>query len=69
MSDKFLITMDQLKALLTENVTANRLKIVADVMNTPYKEKTLWDNLDDLLTSLVKWIEDLGEDKKKAKKS
>jgi hypothetical protein len=68
MSDKFLITMDQLKSLVAEQTGINRLKLATDIMSTPHKEKTLWDNLDDLLTSLVKWIEDLGEDKKKVKK-
>ena len=69
MADKnFVITMDQLKSLVAEQVGINRLKIAADIMNTPYKEKTLWDNLSDLFDDIIKWIEELGEDKKKGKK-
>lgn len=64
MPEKFLITMDQLKDFVTTKDPINRTKIMADVMTTPYREKSAWEVI---FESLEKFVDSFGEDEKKKK--
>lgn len=68
MTDKFIITMEQLKSMVAEQSGVARLKLASDVMNAPLHEKTIWDNIYDILAGIWEWIDELTDDKKKVKK-